>query len=101
MNANTSEQQHGSPPSLDPSLTSAWRGAWYAAPMQMQPAHLTGRTLAQIVHLHEWTLSVAIGKAKPDLPPTGVQMDNLCERAARGRCWLHLHGGCVPRSSPT
>ena len=52
MNANTSEQQHGLPPSLDPSLTSAWRGAWYAAPMQMQPAHLTGRTLAQIVHLH-------------------------------------------------
>src|SRR5260221_11492952 len=52
MNANTSEQQHGLPPSLDPGLTSAWRGAWYAAPMQMHPAHLTGRTLAQIVHLH-------------------------------------------------
>src|SRR5258707_2619494 len=29
-----------------------WAGAWYAAPMRMQPAHLTGRTLAQIVHLH-------------------------------------------------
>ena len=51
MNTNT-DQQHGSSLSLDPSLTSAWRGAWYAAPMRMQPAHLTGRTLAQIVHLH-------------------------------------------------
>src|SRR5260370_26453259 len=52
MYADTNEQQHGSPSSLDPNLTSAWRGAWYAAPMRMQPAHLTGRTLAQIVHLH-------------------------------------------------
>ncbi|MBV9229945.1 MAG: hypothetical protein JOZ18_11580, partial [Chloroflexi bacterium] len=52
MHDDTSQQQHGSPSSLDPSLTSAWRGAWYAAPMQMQPAHLTGRTLAQMVHLH-------------------------------------------------
>src|SRR5258708_20977592 len=29
-----------------------WVGAWYAAPIQMQLAHLTGRTLYQIVHLH-------------------------------------------------
>lgn len=29
-----------------------WVGAWYAAPMRMQPAHLEGRTLYQIVHLH-------------------------------------------------
>lgn len=29
-----------------------WVGAWYAASMRMQPAHLEGRTLYQIVHLH-------------------------------------------------
>ncbi len=29
-----------------------WVGAWYAAPMRMRPAGLTGRTLRQIVHLH-------------------------------------------------
>lgn len=52
MNTNTSQQQPGSSLSLDSSRTSAWRGAWYAAPMQMQPAQFTGRMLAQIVHLH-------------------------------------------------
>ncbi|EFH79738.1 hypothetical protein [Ktedonobacter racemifer] len=52
MHANTSEQQNGSPLSQDPSFQSNWRGAWYAAPMRMQPAHLTNRTLAQVVHLH-------------------------------------------------
>lgn len=29
-----------------------WVGAWYAAPMRMQSAGLTGRTLHQIVHVH-------------------------------------------------
>ena len=29
-----------------------WVEAWYAAPMRMRPAGLTGRTLRQIVHLH-------------------------------------------------
>lgn len=52
MNANTSKQQTVAPLSLDPNSGSDWRGAWYAAPMPMQPAHLTGRTLAQVVHLH-------------------------------------------------
>lgn len=41
MNANISHQSRPD-----------WVGAWYAAPMQMQPTHLTGRTLYQIVHLH-------------------------------------------------
>lgn len=30
----------------------SWVGAWYAAPMRMRPAGLTGRTLCQLVHLH-------------------------------------------------
>lgn len=29
-----------------------WVSAWYAAPSVMVPAHLTGRTLRQIIHLH-------------------------------------------------
>ncbi len=29
-----------------------WVGAWYAAPAQMIPANLSGRTLRQIVHLN-------------------------------------------------
>jgi len=29
-----------------------WVSAWYAAPSWMLPAHLTGRTLRQFVHLH-------------------------------------------------
>ncbi len=36
----------------DPASQPGWVGAWYAAPVQMRPAHLTGRTLYQIVHLH-------------------------------------------------
>ena len=31
---------------------SNWVGAWYAAPMQMLAANLSGRTFRQIVHLH-------------------------------------------------
>jgi hypothetical protein len=31
---------------------SNWVGAWYAAPIRMRPAGLTGRTLRQIAHLH-------------------------------------------------
>ncbi len=30
----------------------SWVGAWYAAPMRLRSAGLTGRTLRQIVHLH-------------------------------------------------
>src|SRR5579859_5818982 len=29
-----------------------WVGAWYAAPTRMFSAHLSGRTLRQIIHLH-------------------------------------------------
>jgi lysophospholipase L1-like esterase len=35
-----------------PDPTPNWVGAWYAAPIHMRPAGLTGRTLRQIVHLH-------------------------------------------------
>lgn len=30
----------------------AWVSAWYAAPMQMLPANLSGRTFRQVIHLH-------------------------------------------------
>jgi lysophospholipase L1-like esterase len=38
--------------SFDSTFRPDWVGAWYAAPMRMQPAHFTGRTLYQIVQLH-------------------------------------------------
>ncbi|GHO96345.1 SGNH hydrolase [Reticulibacter mediterranei] len=38
--------------SFDSTFRPDWVGAWYAAPMGMQPAHFTGRTLYQIVQLH-------------------------------------------------
>jgi lysophospholipase L1-like esterase len=44
--------KHAEDQPFDPAFRSDWVGAWYAAPMQMQPAHLTGRTLYQVVHLH-------------------------------------------------
>ncbi|HEY4383404.1 MAG TPA: GDSL-type esterase/lipase family protein, partial [Ktedonobacteraceae bacterium] len=52
MHADTRKQQDVQSLPLASDSGSNWRGAWYAAPMQMQPAHFTGRTLSQIVHLH-------------------------------------------------
>ncbi len=52
MDANANEQHTVLPLSFDTNLQPQWIGAWYAAPLPMEPAHLTGRTLAQIVHLH-------------------------------------------------
>lgn len=52
MDSTTGKQKFTHSLSPDPAFKPGWVGAWYAAPMQMQPAHLTGRTLYQIVHLH-------------------------------------------------
>lgn len=35
-----------------PGPSTNWVSAWYAAPVQMLPANLSGRTLRQIIHLH-------------------------------------------------
>lgn len=52
MKRKTSNQIDSSLHPMGLASGSGWVGAWYAAPMQMRPAHLTGRTLYQIVHLH-------------------------------------------------
>jgi len=42
---------HASASATSPTQSN-WVGAWYAAPIQMLSANLSGRTLRQIVHLH-------------------------------------------------
>ncbi|WP_165423104.1 GDSL-type esterase/lipase family protein [Ktedonosporobacter rubrisoli] len=46
------QAEHTSIRAIEKQAYTHWVGAWYAAPTQMPIAHLSGRTLRQIVHMH-------------------------------------------------
>ena len=62
-----------------------WVGAWYAAPVRMLSANLSGRTLRQIVYLHAGGEEIRL-RLSNRYGDTPVTLRSISVGAGSGKC---------------